>query len=780
MRILTKITLTAFVFIIINVIVNFLFPFKSVNPIKKIIASGTKPPSSPQYLIDRKYDENYMNYWLKSIKPLGPLKLDVENLVVNDEINESYVKYNYWLLPDKTTGWVEFIFDQEYIIKEIAILNTYHRAHKDRAAIDYEIYLIDSNKAEGVKEDKILEDKLPFYPKWKKHIFYDDSHIATALRINIQSFYKQGAGINEVKITAVSTNKYDYYRYNALITLVSLLLTVLLTVIVFKTNTAASTILIGALIGAIYFIYVLGVLIIIPTNIDWLLSCSDCDYPTHFLGWHFFRNEAWTFPIGLIKNYNAPVGTSIAYTDSIPLFAILFKLFTGLLPKSFQYFGLWLFICFCMQGVFGALLIRTRTDNVFIQTIGSAFFVLSPVLLFRIGHAALTAQWQILAALWLYFNNWNRQRQFTAFILWLSLLAVSALTHPYLLLMALSIGTAFFIRLYFEYKDIALLFSLMSQFAVFSLIIFIGWWSSGYFTVGKASNLGGGLGTYGYYSFNVSSFFNPMSWSSFLKDRPLVSDGQADGFSYFGAGSLIIILWAIYAAVAKMPTRKTLKHLLPLLLTAILAALFSITNTAAFDNEIIFNYDLNFYLYGVLTIFRASGRFIWILYYLLLFIALAVIIRRTSSKTALILLTIALSLQFADISNKITGYRKYNNPVEWDFKLKSDSWNKLSRNRDKILFVPPRFELFDYKVFAYYASNNSMSINIGYLARKNNQALNEYESSLLDDIRNNKLDNKAIYIVERKYLSYFDNVTAKCSNVDGFNVCLKEDSLFKK
>jgi hypothetical protein len=66
------------------------------------------------------------------------------------------------------------------------------------------------------------------------------------------------------------------------------------------------------------------------------------DNGTNFLGWHFFRTEAWHFPLGVIKKYHYPSGTDVVFTGSIPLLAISFKLFNDFLPKTFQYIGLWL------------------------------------------------------------------------------------------------------------------------------------------------------------------------------------------------------------------------------------------------------------------------------------------------------------------------------------------------------------------------------------------------------------------------------------------------------
>ena len=42
------------------------------------------------------------------------------------------------------------------------------------------------------------------------------------------------------------------------------------------------------------------------------------------LGWHFFKNDIWRFPLGNNPNYGDELGSSIVYTDSIPILAIFF------------------------------------------------------------------------------------------------------------------------------------------------------------------------------------------------------------------------------------------------------------------------------------------------------------------------------------------------------------------------------------------------------------------------------------------------------------------------
>ena len=67
------------------------------------------------------------------------------------------------------------------------------------------------------------------------------------------------------------------------------------------------------------------------------------------------------------------------FTDSVPLLAVFFKLFRGVLPEQFQYFGLWGLLCFALQGAFGALLIFHYVGKRAEAAVGSLLFVITPV-----------------------------------------------------------------------------------------------------------------------------------------------------------------------------------------------------------------------------------------------------------------------------------------------------------------------------------------------------------------------------------------------------------------
>ena len=77
----------------------------------------------------------------------------------------------------------------------------------------------------------------------------------------------------------------------------------------------------------------------------------------HLIGFLYFVQDEWRFPLFHTQNLGYPHGTNIIFTDSIPLLALIFKILAPIVPDGFHPFGLWIFICFLLLAhAFGSLL----------------------------------------------------------------------------------------------------------------------------------------------------------------------------------------------------------------------------------------------------------------------------------------------------------------------------------------------------------------------------------------------------------------------------------------
>ena len=297
------------------------------------------------------------------------------------------------------------------------------------------------------------------------------------------------------------------------------------------------------LIGLSVFVYVTGGRILNPTSRDWLMVG---DSATHYMGWEFFRHTSLLqWPLGLNPKLGLDISSSIAFTDSIPLAAFIFKPFNSLLPATFQYLGLWILICFVLQTYLAArLLSHFLTDQIQIA-LGSVFIALSPVLIYRLvhdgyGHIALVSHFLILGALNLYFIKPLKS-------LWWALLFTSTiLIQAYFIPMVAAIWIAKLVQyLRHDGGSRSVAIKHFAAVAVASISTLI---AGGYVALGSNLFTGGSEVTDS--SFPYWFRWQPLSlidihtsfsgtWSHLLSDQHELR-GDVEGFSFLGSGIILL------------------------------------------------------------------------------------------------------------------------------------------------------------------------------------------------------------------------------------------------
>ena len=285
-------------------------------------------------------------------------------------------------------------------------------------------------------------------------------------------------------------------------------------------STVARIFIGGALciVGVWFAGTLLGAVRIDPTSTLWL---NESDIAQHYLGWHFFRGEPWMLPLGANPRYGLDMGSSIVFTDSIPLLALFFKAIRALLPGHFQYAGLWMAFCFIAQGFSALLLLRRFTRNPTVLVLGATMFMLSPVLVSRtLGHFALVGQWTLLLALWLYFAPNSSSNRAWA---WRLLIAATALIHGYLLYFVLALWGTTMLRnrgeASFRYGRC------IGNFVATALMLACVLWLGGWFEVPFSSATSGG--NYGQFAANLVSLVNPVWGSPMLPTMKQSQIGRA-------------------------------------------------------------------------------------------------------------------------------------------------------------------------------------------------------------------------------------------------------------
>jgi hypothetical protein len=520
----------------------------------------------------------------------------------------------------------------------------------------------------------------------------------------------------------------------------------------------------GALFGGLFFLWIAGSRVVDPAQFEWLMKS---DWRINFLGWHLFRNDAWQWPPGTLEGYLRGEGTTIGLTDSVPVVALLLKPFDAWLPTPFQYFGLWLLLCFVLQGGFGALIVRVWTRDPWLQLSGAALFVLAPTLLMRVGHPALTAHFLLLWALWLYFSSARSAR---APIASQGLLGVIAgLTHPYVAAMTLAILTSLPLRDRTARSVAGLTAAGAGTLAA--------WWVAGFVSVSATTDLSaGGLGLY---SMNLLSPISPQGWSTMLPEVPVAHPLQAyEGFQYLGVGALALVAIAL-GLTATGGARAPRGAVFPVALVCGLSALYAVSPRITVGSEVLVDWTSP--TLDRLAFFRASGRFFWPMTYLLLTGAIALVVSRLRTTAALAVLTAAVLLQLVDqraahaerrATSRSDGFHS------WSRQFVSPVWHQLLPHYRHLVIVPATQcggAPVEHEELAYLAGLHGLTINSGLGARWDVAARRRYCGGLDAAISRGEIGDDSIYLVTPAYEERLRAVAegrVVCGALDAARICV--------
>lgn len=378
----------------------------------------------------------------------------------------------------------------------------------------------------------------------------------------------------------------------------------------------------GALGFAAYcLIFRFNFSVVNPFNIGWIFNTGG-DLGQHYIGWLYYRDSPWHFPnIGQIDGLAYPFGISFVYLDTIPLFALLFKLLSPILPVHFQYFGLFTLISYVLQGVMGSLVLSRLTKHKSLIFLGTVFFVLSPILIGRsFAHTALTAHWLILLGIY-FLIRFKQENSTTRFRVttWSILLVLSVLIHAYFVPI---VGTIFALSSIQQHRQWKLTLLSITVPVALTLLTFA---LLGGFSVGMKSIGGTGLGLY---SHNLLSLFAPLGYSAFV-DSLFSQSIQWEGLAYLGLGLILLLpivwFWWLYNRRSQplqqlreqIPNLITIKNLLytACVVTVIVLALGP---TIRFGGWVILDVDLPKIIDRTWGTFRATGRLFWPIYYLVI------------------------------------------------------------------------------------------------------------------------------------------------------------------
>ncbi len=362
------------------------------------------------------------------------------------------------------------------------------------------------------------------------------------------------------------------------------------------------------------------------------------DFAQHVVGQRYFLQEGWHWPLLVAQRLDAPHGTNIALTDSLPLLALVLKPFAALLPSGFQAVTVWLAISWAMQPVAAVFALRGAGEQRLLSAMAVAALASTvPSFLARLPHAALAGHFTLLLMLGLYLRAVHPGRDAARWIACAGLLLPALLLiHPYLMLMAAALLLAIPLTLLVRrspHWTSALWTALLSLAGTAGLAVLLGY---------AGAPEGNGFGVY---SMNLLAPVWPET-SSLLPSvaTPLdATGGQYEGIQYLGAGLVLLSAAVLLLAPARFAAAIS-RH------TGLAAACLVLT-ALALSSRVYAGHTLLLSLPSpsVLGIVRASGRLFWPVTYALLIGGAALLLRAAPQRGPVMLLMLA-ALQVADSS----------------------------------------------------------------------------------------------------------------------------------
>jgi len=458
-------------------------------------------------------------------------------------------------------------------------------------------------------------------------------------------------------------------------------------------------------------------------------------------------------------------------TDSIPLFALIFKPLTFWFSSPFQYFGIWTLCCFVLQAVFGWKLLSLWVADRIQLLLGTAFLVISPVFIDRLSfHLALAGHWTILAALYLYFLGGHSYSK------WLTLGCITTLINPYLAMMVTVMYFADAAKQSIRIRRLTLGFSL--RVLGYIAVLFATAWQSGLFVFGLSSaSIPGGYGTY---SANGLAFVDPGHlvfsrplWSSFVPDVGS-GRGQYEGFNYLGSGLIVLSIalfitifrsvqikfkTAIVVGLVVLPilgSQGDQAQRIPIILlllalgvvtwmnvaeryrqdsiqtasicvAALLLVVFSLSNKVFLGGAHVATYPIPDWLLRFLSVFRTSGRGLWPVTYLLSTLIISSIFLKYKKTLAIALVSTCLIFQVVESRHAIAVTGNMFSRSGPDDPFPAPLWNVLGERFSRIDVVLPTNEpSLDPTNPDFLAHEGRLWRDLGTFALRHNIQLNSF------------------------------------------------------
>ncbi len=299
----------------------------------------------------------------------------------------------------------------------------------------------------------------------------------------------------------------------------------------------------------------------------------------------------------------------------------------------------------------------------------------------------------------------------------------------------------------------------------------------GGFTQDSSEVVASGLG---HYSFNLNGFFYPRGLSRILTD-PKINSGQYEGFAYLGFGIIVLLIFAIAFLFGnynfkKLFDNKVFKRnsdIKPFMIIFFLGLVVALSPKATIGETVIYEISLPSFIEDLWTMFRASGRFIWPSFYVVILFSICSIRKYFKTQAFCALIIVCLCLQFfdfgkwhSDLKNNFTSKNKY------ETMIKNPMWEKIAENEEiqNIKFSNGFLKKCAENVSVIYevgnfAVDNNMTTNFFWLAHINPRDVEKFNETVEKSLQEN--DKSSIYIFDKSEDAIIEKYNLNKYEIDG-------------
>ena len=495
-----------------------------------------------------------------------------------------------------------------------------------------------------------------------------------------------------------------------------------------------------------------------PRDITWLSS----DNLTSYIAQLYYLPAPWQFPLAANFDYGLENSTSLTYTGPNLFLLLPHKILN--LNVSYQFFGIWILINVYLQVFIGMRIAKRFNKDILVAFVFGVLTV-TPFLLNRMQmHLWLISHFLILWGI-LVVVKFHQSRQF-AYWQVTGLIICSYTINIYLLAMVLIILVSWICYLVLSEEKFRLeILKLLAHIALPLLTCLVVFDEALFRSAPYESARSLLTPTYGAHPANLLTFIQgdtgipsilKSSWGDFPQHFSLARnslghiEGDYEGFTYLGLGLLLLIASGLFLLLGKSQFKKTVYPYRIYLAAAAGVWLFAITyriGIGEFELKLPFPIYLNY----ALSLFRSSGRFMWVIAYALIIVVFIFLTRRLSPRQLRLLLVSALIVQCTDLAlsqaNRFTYTKQYTTDNYSVTAEESEKFAALSRGMEVVRYWPQQNAPVGWGYISILSVKNELATDGVYTSRPNFIEMRRVESNSREQLCSNSLQDETLYVV---------------------------------